>query len=39
MIGGVERAAERRVFAEVVEKRDAATLIEVVRRLGLLLAR
>lgn len=31
-IGGVERAAERRVFAEVVEKRDAATLIEVVGR-------
>ena len=32
VIGGVEQAAERRVFAEVVEKRDAATLIEVVRR-------
>ena len=32
VIGGVERAAERRVFAEVVEKRDAATLIKVVRR-------
>jgi transposase-like protein len=32
VIGGVERAAERRVFAEVVEKRDAATLIEVVGR-------
>ena len=32
MIGGVEQAAERRVFAEVVEKRDAATLVDVVRR-------
>ena len=32
MIGGVERAVERRVFAEIVEKRDAATLVDVVRR-------
>jgi transposase-like protein len=32
VVGGVERAAERRVFVEVVEKRDAATLIEVVGR-------
>ena len=32
VIGGVERTVERRVFAEVVEKRDAATLVDVVRR-------
>jgi len=32
VIGGVERAVERRVFAEIVEKRDAATLVDVVRR-------
>ena len=32
VIGGVERSVERRVFAEIVEKRDAATLVDVVRR-------
>ena len=32
MIGDVERAVERRVFAEIVEKRSAATLVDVVRR-------
>jgi hypothetical protein len=32
VIGGVERTPGRRVFAEVVEKRDAAALIDVVRR-------
>ena len=32
VIGGVERPVERRVFAEIVEKRDAATLVDVVRR-------
>ena len=32
VIGGVERTPEHRVFAEVVERRDAATLLEVVRR-------
>lgn len=32
VIGGVERTPERRVFAEVVENRDANTLLEVVRR-------
>ena len=32
VVGGVERTPERRVFAEVVERRDAATLIDVVRR-------
>ena len=32
VVGGVEQAAERRVFAEVVEKRDAATLVDAVRR-------
>lgn len=32
VIGGVERTPERRVFAEVVEKRDATTLVDVVCR-------
>jgi hypothetical protein len=32
VIGGVERTPERRIFAEVVERRDAPTLITVVRR-------
>ena len=32
MIGGVEQAVERRVFAEMVEKRNAVTLVNVVRR-------
>jgi transposase-like protein len=32
VVGGVERTPERRVFAEVVERRDAPTLIDVVRR-------
>ena len=32
VIGGVGRAVERRVFAEVVEKRNADTLVDVVRR-------
>src|SRR6516165_5977740 len=34
VIGGVERAVERRAFAEIVEKRDVATLVDVVRRRG-----
>ena len=32
VIGGVERTPERRIFAEVVEKRDAETLLEVIKR-------
>ena len=32
MIGGVERTPARRVVAEVVERRDMVTLIDVVRR-------
>jgi ISXO2-like transposase domain len=32
IIGGVERTAQRLMFAEVVERRDAATLMEVISR-------
>lgn len=32
IVGGVERTEERRFFAEAVEHRDAATLVDVVRR-------
>jgi len=32
VIGGVERTNERLMFAEVVERRDASTLIEVISR-------
>jgi len=32
VIGGVERTAERRIFAEVIERRDERTLLEVISR-------
>lgn len=32
VIGGVERSAQRLMFAEVVERRDAVTLMEVISR-------